>query len=571
MEKGLPMKDLCLLTRPRFLGFKNNLFRSERGRKKRALILSALGIGFCGFVFVLSCRVLMYFQSVEAIGDLLARLLLSMVLLTFFSLLIFSHVIAALSNLYLSKDLEFCHSTPVLTEELFVSRAAFTLIDSSWMVIVFGVPIFAAYGYVYRPGPGFYISLIHMNLAMVIIAGGLGILVTMVLVYVFPAQRTRDLIMLLSVMMIVALYLMFRFLRPERLVNPDAFFSVMQYMSALRAPQSPYLPTQWITESLWDSLKGGHVANHLFEIMLTWTTAAAIVVINIWVAHFVYFEGFSKSQEAKKRRTGGKKALDVLVSCLTRPFGEELAAIMAKDIRTFFRDNTQWSQLLLLGALVVVYVYNFSVLPLDMSPIRIDFLQNELAFINMGLAGFVLSAVSARFVFTAVSAEGLAYWLIRSSPLSTGRYLWGKYIFFLIPILILAEILIIVTNQFLDVSRFMMLLSSITTFFMVFGIVSLGVGLGALYPNFKHENIAQVSTGFGGVLYMTISCLFIGSVIVLEAGPVYVIFMAELRGNVITTYQWIFIIVSFMAVLVINIVATVKPMKMGIKALRQYE
>ena len=98
--------------------------------------------------------------------------------------------------------------------------------------------------------------------------------------------------------------------------------------------------------------------------MLTWTTAAAIVVVNIWVAHFVYFEGFSKSQEAKRRRVGGKKALDVLVSCFTRPFGEELAAIMAKDIRTFFRDNTQWSQLLLLGALVVVYVYNFSVLPL---------------------------------------------------------------------------------------------------------------------------------------------------------------------------------------------------------------
>jgi len=146
-----------------------------------------------------------------------------MVLLTFFSLLIFSHIITALSNLFLSKDLELYHSTPALLEEIFLSRVFYTFIDSSWMLIIFGLPLFVAYGYVYRPGPGFYFTLLHMNLAMGIIAAGIGVLLTMVLVYVFPAQRTKDVIMLLSVLMLVGLYLMFRFLRPERLVDPDAF------------------------------------------------------------------------------------------------------------------------------------------------------------------------------------------------------------------------------------------------------------------------------------------------------------------------------------------------------------
>ena len=35
-----------------------------------------------------------------------------------------------------------------------------------------------------------------------------------------------------------------------------------------------------------------------------------------------------------------------------------------KDVRVFFRDPTQWSQLILLGVLLVVYIFNIKSLPL---------------------------------------------------------------------------------------------------------------------------------------------------------------------------------------------------------------
>ncbi len=565
------MKDLYLLIKPRFLGFKNQIARNKSKRNKRVFVMGGFGFAFCTVAFILCSRVLLYFQSVETIGDLLAHQLLSMVLLTLFSLLIFSHIIAALSNLYLSKDLELCFSTPVVAEEVFISRATFTLIDSSWMLIIFGIPVFMAYAYVYRPGPGFYIALLHMNLAMVIIAAGIGILVTMILIYIFPAQRTKDIVMLLSLSLIVALYLMFRFLRPERLVNPEAFFTVMQYMSALKVPDSPYLPTSWISETLWDSLQISGRKAHAFNITLTWTTAAAIVVINIWAASAVYFEGFSKSQEAKKRRRGAKRLLDLMIKYLIKPFDDDIAAVMARDIRAFFRDNTQWPQLLLLAALVVVYLYNFSVLPLEKVPLRLDTIQNHIAFLNMGLAGFVLSAVSARFVFPAVSSEGEAYWIIQSSPLTISRYLWGKYLLSLLPMIVLSQILIIVSNLFLDVKPFMMLLSIITMLFMVFGIVALGVGLGAIYPEFKHQNITQVSTGFGGVVYMILSLIFIIVIIVLEAGPMHLLYLTGVRGKILTTPQWCFIVSSLLVAFIVALLAIFTPMKIGMKALREYE
>ncbi len=559
-----------LLISPKFIGFKNGLKRSRSKTKIKVLTLTGIGILFWLALFFPFYKVLIYFSSQEIIGDILAKHLLAMVLLTFFSLLIFSHIITALSNLYISQDLELCHSSPATLTEIFLSRSFYTVINSSWMLLVFGFPVMMAYGFVYHAGLNYYLSLICVSFPLIIIAASLGIMLIMVLVRSFPAQRARDIIMFLSLILIVILYFLFRFLRPERLVNPEAFISIAQYLGALKTPDSPYLPSHWATDILWARLikyKGGHVLNYL----LLWSTAFAMVVIDIWMAGLIYFHGFSKAQEAKRRSRTGRKILERIVSVITRPLGPDMTSLIAKDVRTFFRDNSQWSQLLLLGALVVVYLYNFSVLPLERSPIKSIYLQNALSFLNIGLAGFVISALSVRFIFPAVSSEGQAFWIILSSPLSPRRFLWSKFLAYLIPMLVLAEMLIIYTNYLLKVTTFMMVLSSVTIFFLVFGIVALGVGLGAVYPNFRHENIAQVATGFGGLIYMIISSIFIALVIMLEAGPVYTILSTHFRGQEISHLQWIWIVGSFILVIFLNIFAVQRPLAAGLKAINDYE
>ena len=563
------MKNLFLLLSPRILAFKNSVSGSNTGIRKKALIITIAGLGFWALMFIFSSRVLEYFRSTEVIGDILAHSLLSMVILTFFSLLVFSNIITSLSNLYLSADLELCHSSPAYLEEVFLSRTVFTMLDSSWMVIIFGMPIMMAYGWVFKPGISFYLNLMHLGIALSIIASGIGILITVTMVSIFPAQKTRDIIMLFMIFVVIGLYIMFRVLRPERLVDPDAFFSIMQYVNVLQAPDHPLLPTHWITEVLWANIRGRGGTN-TFNILLLWSSAGALVVINVWIAGVAYFSGFSKSQEAKRRRAG-KGILDIFVKLLRKPVGDDVASILEKDVRNFFRDNTQWSQLLLLGALVVVYLYNFSVLPLERSAMRLDFLQNTIAFLNLGLASFVLASVSVRFIFPAVSAEGKSFWIIQSSPISIKRFLLGKYLIYIIPMLVLGEVLIIITNRLLHVSTFMMILSSATMFFGVFALVSLGIGMGAMYPKFRHENIAQVATGFGGLIYMMISAFFMAVIIILESGPVYIVFMSDLRRKPINPEQWAMIFGAFILVIAITVFTIYKPMKMGMDALTKYE
>ena len=87
---------------------------------------------------------------------------------------------------------------------------------------------------------------------------------------------------------------------------------------------------------------------------------------------------------------------------------------------------------------MVVYVYNIRVLPLYSGEQVSFFLINLVSFLNLGLAGFVVAAIAARFVFPAMSLEGRMLWLLRSSPLKVRTLFWTKYWVGTVPLLAVA-------------------------------------------------------------------------------------------------------------------------------------
>ena len=553
--------EVITLLKPRFWSFKNVGFLKKINAG--FFLIAGIGLIFWGGIFAVSYRILIYFQQVEDIGDILAYKLLSMALLTFFSLLIFSSILTSLSKLYLSKDLALVHSMPVCREKIFFARWIESSIDSSWMVIVYAVPVFVAYGIVYDAGLFFYANMVLVLSLLCIIASALSSLVILPAVFVLPASRIRSIFVFLGLAVLIILYITFRLLRPERLVNPESFSSLLVYLQDLGAPASPLLPSTWAFDSLKAALSGD-IKSALFHVALSLSCAAFLIFVNLLVAKAVYFKGFSKTQASISRLFQTQsKGIDRLFSFLSGP----ARAFVVKEIKTFCRDQTQWSQIFLIAALIIIYVYNFSVLPLDKSPIKTVYLQNLFSFLNMALAAFVLTAVTARFSFPSVSMEGSSFWIVRSSPISIRFFLWIKFFIYLFPFLLLSEILIVVTNLLLDVSPFMMYLSAITIFFLTPGVVAMGIGLGAAYPDFASENPAQSVTSFGGLVFMIMSAIYIGVVTILEAGPVYMIFMAGLRGHNLSCFQWIWVIGSFSTVFALSILAIILPMRFGEKRL----
>jgi ABC-2 type transport system permease protein len=114
----------------------------------------------------------------------------------------------------------------------------------------------------------------------------------------------------------------------------------------------------------------------------------------------------------------------------------------------------------------------------------------------------------------------------------------------------------------------MMVLSGITMFFLVPAVVAMAVGLGAIYPNFKSENPAQVVTSFGGLLFMILCFALIAIVIILEAGPTYYVFMANINNKPLSLWQVIWLIASFSIVCGLCAFAIFYPMRLGERSLR---
>jgi ABC-2 type transport system permease protein len=542
-------------------------FRQERraGGRGKAVVLGTVALFFWLVVFGVLYRVLAYFRGVEEIGPLLAGKLLGLVLLSFLSILLLSNIVTALSSFFLAKDLDLLVAAPVDWLDLYLAKLGETLLHSSWMVALMAVPILAAYGVVYDGGWLFPLVVLAVFVPLLALPAVIGSATTLVLVNVFPARRTRDLLSVVTIAAAGVLVLLFRLVRPEQLARPEGFRNLLDFITVLRAPTSPLLPSEWAARSVMGYLVGPWDP---LDLVLLWSTAGAFVTLGAVLHYQLYPTGFTKAQEGAERFVRGW-----FWQAAMAPFARFLSVakreFIVKDVKLFFRDTTQWSQLILLAVLVVIYLFNIRALPLFTGEQVPFFFVTLVSFLNLGLAGFVLASIAARFIFPAVSLEGRQMWLLRSSPLDLRALLWSKYWTGTVPLLVLALIITVFTNVLLRATGFMMVVSVGTILLLTLAIGALALGFGALYPQFETENAAQIPTSFGGLVFMMTTVALLAAVIVLEAAPVYAYLQAAQRGDGVDLSPGL--ILPFLGVVALCALATALPLRIGLKRMEEFE
>ncbi len=553
---------LAWLLRPK-LKTKLAKARTDRGRVFKGLVLGFVGLVFWALIFAIIWRMLLYFRNTQGIGDLLAGKLLGMALVTFLGILLLSNVIASLSTFFLSQDLELLMASPTDSLKIYGARLVETTINSSWMVGLLSVPLFLAYGFAYRADPLFYLLVILVIVPFLILPAVVGVAVTLILVNVFPARRTRDILALIGLLAAAGIVALFRFLRPERLVRPEEFRDLVDFMAVLRTPSSVWLPNEWAADTLMSYLNGFFDP---FPLLLLLSTAAAFLVFGSALHLRFFTSGYSRAQEGATRAEYQSRSR--WMESALAPFSARTRVLVAKEIRVFFRDSTQWSQLILLGVLVVVYVYNIKVLPLYTGERVSFFLINVVSFLNLGLAGFVVAAIAARFVFPAMSLEGRMMWLLRSSPLDVKLLFWSKYWVGTLPLLLISVPLIVITNLILEVSPFIFVLSTLTMVMATFSLTAMALGFGALFPNYESDNVAEIPTSFGGLLFMMAAVGYLAGVIVLEAWPVYHFLTANLQGGSGGNLMALPLVLGIAGATTLSILAVVVPLRAGVRKVR---
>lgn len=481
------------LLQPWFRASVNRLFPGRRV-SVNSLALLLLGVGVCIAIYLVTHKVLHYFHSQDELGVILSLKIFQMAWITIFAMLIFSSMVASVSTLYLSHDNEILLAAPLPPREIFLMRYITTSINTSWMILVFTLPVFGAYGSIFSTGPMFWPLLAVAVPTVAAIASGFAMLLTVAVVYLFPARRTKDIVLYLSLCFGIFLYLVFRMMRPEDLVNPDKYSEFIDYFSAISTPAGPWLPAGWAANMLSMYLLDGRVDWLLLGLLVT--TPLVLFFGGERVMEKLFLEGFSKSQEA----FGGHMAFRPV-----RRFHSTAAWIFRKEGKHFLRDSAEWSQFFMIGALVVVYLYNFKVLPLDRSPMPTEYISNLIAFANIGLSGFLAASLATRFVYPSISSERGAFYLIRTGPLSLGRYLWYKYLFYLPPFTILALILVLASNSMLQITGPMYWISLFTALLSTWTCLGIALGFGLYFADFKTENInATIEPGAIAFLFCAV-------------------------------------------------------------------
>jgi ABC-2 type transport system permease protein len=543
---------------------RNRARRRQRGDVLRAALFSAIGLLVCAALFAGSFWLTTQLAQYEELGDYLLRLGLSWLFLTFLSFLAFSGVVTALSIFFLSEDLRLLLAAPVAARRLFHARFLRTVGQASWMVVVFLAPVLAGIGAGRCAPVTFYVAAVLTLVPFAVIPVALGTGVTLLLVNVFPARRARDILMLMGLIFAASLILLMRFIQPEQLMRVESLPDLTGFFATLQSPITPLLPSFWAGETLFASLRGGR---DLLHVGALWTTALGSTIVLRAANERWHFAGFSRAQEARKARLTRFHVVDRVVHRL--PLSVVRRHLLVKDLKVFLRDVSQWSQLLLLLALVLIYLYNFRVLDLDRIPYMSGVIKNVYAFVNLGMAGFVMATIAVRFVFPAVSAEGPAFWIIRAGPVSMSDFLWSKFWTGFVPVFLLTEGLTITANEFLGIDPFLKVVAAAAIVFMSLALVGLATGLGARYPRFNAENASQVAGSYGGVAFMIVAVFFVIVMIVLLGWPSSLYLLYRVRVRPPTMLRISLMSLSFLAAAALSVTTWWCSMRSGVRALEE--
>ncbi len=302
--------SLLLLLRPRLLGLANVWRRADTPRRLTFGVFGGMTLAFWVSVLAVCIYFLRMFNGVELFGPLLLKKALSMLLLSFSGLLFFSNVVTGLSSYFLSDDMQLVQSLPISPRRVFYFRALDTMFASSWMMLIFGLPVLLAYGIVHDGGVLYYAVALGGLAAYLVPPAALGIAVACLLVRGFSARRIREVMALVSGVFLVVLLLLLRSLEPERLVDPEAFGTLAEFIAVVRTPDATWLPSTWLSDACMWAL-GNPIDDPALTLGLLFVGGPALLVLARWGVSPLWFDAWTNAQEAPRKAASCKNSLGV--------------------------------------------------------------------------------------------------------------------------------------------------------------------------------------------------------------------------------------------------------------------
>ena len=559
-------------------------FRHLRLRLVRNQVADLLGgsrlrvatIAFCCLCFWVGLFVLFLdgFRFVDQyfrVYNEIVEYIFSAFFLSLTVMLVFSTGIILYAGLFQSREAAFLLTTPAAADRVFAFKFAEAMAYSSGGFLLLGSPLMLAYGLTARAPWTFYALCAGYLPTFVLIPGGLGAVAALLLANFLPRQRKSVLATALLVTAALGVVLTYRIVRVP--VDTLARDGLNVLLGQLAFTRNPLLPSRWMARGLLDAARGDW-GGGLFYFLMILTNAGLSYLVAAVLARDLYRQGYSRVQggRAARRRVGwyGPDALFHRVfGFLPRP----IRLLILKDLRTFRRDPTQWSQFLIFFGLLAFYFMNIRRLGYN---IESPYFRNLLSFLNLAVTALILSTFTSRFIFPLLSLEGRNFWVLGLLPLRREAILWGKFAFAAGIALVATETLVLLSDLMLRVGPLMVALHMGMVAVLCLGLSGISVGLGARLPDLKEDDPSKIAVGFGGTLNLLVSLAFVFLVVFSLAAPCHLYFasidVAADGGPSINLFQFrSWMTAAVVGCLILGALATFVPLKIGIDAFRRME
>ena len=556
---------------------KQTLWSMLSGARLRLTLVALLSLVFWGSLYGLFVEGFSFLDSIHAeVISLLFNAFFSSLLF----MLVFSAGILLYSSLYCSPESRLLITLPTRAEAIFSHKFHEAMWLSSWGFVLLGSPMLVAYGVVRGAPWTYYLLLLPFMLSFVVIPTTLGGICCMVMVAWLGRLRMHALTVSLAVVGAGAAWMGWSLIKTEPGDGLSAAW-FEQIFARLAITEQKFFPSWWLSSGLIEAAQASDQPAAQVAALMESIKFLALLVSNGmllqllagWVARTCYRAGFSQLiGEVPVRRQRRMWWIDAVLSNMGSLGGRPLRLLLVKDLRLFRRDVAQWSQFVICFGLLGLYFLNLRSFNYNVT------YASMISFLNLSVAGLIVSTFTTRFVFPMISLEGRRFWILGLLPVHRDQIVWSKFLFSFFGGLLPCCGLVLLSDSMLGISRPLILIHEVCCVVLCMGLSGIAVGLGARMPDLRESSPAKISAGFGGTLCLVLSSLFIMSVVIIAALPTH-LFLAghALVGRAATSglLGWASgpqgTAASLVLIVGIGLLATWLPLWLGMRSFRRLE
>ncbi|MCB0310624.1 MAG: hypothetical protein KDD42_05285, partial [Bdellovibrionales bacterium] len=500
---------MILLLRPQILAIKRHIFGAKHrsGERARDIVIAIFALTIMLGIHSGTVWSLKQIHMNPELVFLPPAQPLALVLMLLLLMLLISNTVSALGHLYLGQDLDLVLAAPLSFKQFFFSKFAAIMLSSSWMSLVFIIPLITGFGLHFGAHGGFLAVSFLLLLPYFALPSALSMVIATLLIRFVPAKLSQ-----LISLAIGALFLSFAFLLAA--VIRAGFLSessdhLLKVLTMISTANDPHLPSYWVSSAIQEMLVPSGIGWKL-QLILLYSSATALLALAYIVLRSMHRSCFTRAKSgyiANKKSSRLWKRNGIIVRLL----GQPRRALIARELTVFFRDLSQLVQVLILLSITVVYLFNLRFFANDSSfPGSQGFWWRNFFFAsNWAISAFIATGICTRFVYPSFSLEGRSFWILITAPLELKQIFKAKFALWFPPIAAVLALILSVGAFAAGFPPHLVIINGICGIIMSYGIVNLALGLGARFSRFDWEHSGQLAASFGSMVFMLISVMHI--------------------------------------------------------------